>query len=83
MTKTIQCYETSDVDIAAFLISEGISSLVETRSTGNKRYFVLSPAPEGSIISDFINNNITVRPAGLLATRKRLITSMQSSRVVV
>jgi hypothetical protein len=69
-------YETTDIDLAAFLVSEGHSQLVCVRREGHKNYFVLSSVPASEIISQFVNNRITVKPMSLLETRRRLVTAM-------
>jgi hypothetical protein len=73
-----ESYETTDLIIASFLISEGHSTLRGIRSEGRKRYFVLSPIPDPEIIADFVNDKVKVRPARLFDMRRRLVIAMQT-----
>jgi hypothetical protein len=83
MSKIVSTYETSDIDIASFLIAEGHSELVGFKPNGQKQYFILSPKPDPSVISEFVNDRISVKPAGLLDTRRRLVTALQPQRACV
>ena len=82
MARTMPDYETTDIDIASYLIAEGHSALIGFVDRGSKKAFLLSPKPDSGIISDFVNDLIQIKPARLLDTRRRLVTALQAQRTI-
>lgn len=77
MLSTNDQFPTSDLDIASYLLCEGHCTLQNIQERGHKRYFILAPRPNPSVINNFVNNQVTIHLAAFLDARRKLITAMQ------
>ena len=74
-------FETTDLDLASFLVSAKHSTFQGIRQDGRKRVFVLSPIPDEDVISQFVNDDvINIRPARLFDTRRRMVNALGKLR---
>ena len=70
-------FSTSDLDIASYLLGNQICNLRGIEEKKHKRYFILSPRPEPSVIADYVNNCVSIQPAAYADARRKLVTAMQ------